>query len=122
MPDPRLSANQQRRVEEIEGFLRTVALVRKLVGDLESNRAARPQILTDISMRISRELFRLRQRAIAANVGTVADVAGNLATLAKRSQGLAMRIRGLNDGVASLRLQLDRALAIAQTREDSPRE
>ena len=122
MADPRLSANQQRRVEEIEGFLRSVALVRKLVGDLESNRAARPQILTDISMRISRELFRLRQRAIAANVGTVADVAGNLATLAKRSQGLAMRIRGLNDGVASLRLQLDRALAIAQTREDSPRE
>jgi hypothetical protein len=28
----------------------------------------------------------------------------------------------LNDGVASLRLQLDRALAIAQTVEDSAKE
>src|SRR5262245_10210272 len=120
MADPKLSANQQRRVEEIEGFLKTIALVKKLVGDLESSRAARPQIINDISTRISRELFRLRQRAVSANVGTVADVAGSLATLAKRSQGLQMKIRGLNEGVASLKFQLDRALTIARTPEDSP--
>ena len=117
MADPKLTPNQQRRVEQIEGFLKSVALVKKLVGELESNRAARPQILEDLSNRISRELFKVRQRAIAANVGTVADVAGSLATMARRSQGLAMKIRGLNDGVASLHFQLDRALVQAQTPE-----
>ncbi|HJQ66464.1 MAG TPA: hypothetical protein VJ816_08810 [Gemmatimonadales bacterium] len=122
MATPKLSANQQRRVEEIEGFLKTVALVKKLVGDLEANRAARPQILEDIGQRISRELFKMRQRAVAANVGTVADVAGSLATVAKRSVGLQMKIRALNDGVASLRFQLDRALAMAQIPDDKQTE
>lgn len=119
MADPKLSANQQRRVEEIEGFLKTVALVKKLVGELEANRAARPQMLEDLSGRISRELFKMRQRALTANVGTVADVAGSLATMAKRSTGLQMKIRGLNDGVASLSFQLERALSAAQTPEQS---
>ena len=118
MADTKLTPNQQRRVEEIEGFLKTVALVKKLVGDLESNRAARPQILEDITARITRELFKMRARAVSANVGTVADVAGSLATLSKRSQGLQMKIRGLKDGVASLEFQLDRALAMAKTPEE----
>ena len=118
MAEPKLTPLQLRRIEEIEGFLRSVTLVKKLVGELESNRAARPQLLEDLSGRISRELLKLRQRAIAANVGTVADVAGSLATMSKRSQGLLMKIRGLKDGVASLEFQLDRALAVAKTPEE----
>jgi len=122
MATPKLSALQQRRIEEIEGFLRTVALVKKLTADLEGNRAARPKILEDISTRISRELLKMRHRAVAANVGTVADIAGTLAALAKRTQGLQMKIRSLNEGVASLNIQLDRALAIAQTPEENRSE
>lgn len=118
MSQPKLTPNQLRRIEELEGFLRSVSLVRKLVTELESNRAARPQLLEDISSRISRELFKVRQRAMAANVGTLADVAGSLATMSKRSQGLQMKIRGLKDGVASLEFQLDRALAQARTPEE----
>jgi hypothetical protein len=118
MAPPKLTPNQLRRIEELEGFLRSVSLVRKLVTELESNRAARPQLLEDISSRISRELSKVRQRAVAANVGTLADVAGSLATMAKRSQGLLMKIRGLKDGVASLEFQLDRALAQARTPEE----
>ena len=118
MAIPKLTPNQLRRIEELEGFLRSVSLVRKLVTELESNRAARPQLLEDISSRITRELSKVRQRAMAANVGTVADVAGSLATMAKRSQGLQMKIRGLKDGVASLEFQLDRALAQAKTPEE----
>ena len=117
MADPKLTPNQLRRIEEIQGFLKTVDQVRKLIGELESNRAARPQVLQEISARIARELSRMRQRALVANVGTVADVAGALATMANRSQGLQMKIRGLNEGVASLGFQLDRALAIASTPE-----
>jgi hypothetical protein len=118
MSEGKLSPNQQRRVDEIEGFLRTVALVKKLTAELEGNRAARPKILEDISTRISRELLKMRHRAVAANVGTVADVAGTLAAVAKRTQGFQMKIRTLNDGVASLNIQLDRALAMAKTPEE----
>ncbi len=118
MAEQKLTPNQMRRIEQIEGFQKTVALVKKLIGELEGNRAARPQVLQDISARIARELSRMRQRAQGANIGTVADIAGNLSTMAVRSQGLLMKIRMLNDGVASLSFQLDRALTAATTPED----
>jgi hypothetical protein len=115
MAEPKLSPIQMQRIAQIEGFIKTVDLVKKLVGELEANRAARAQILQEMCARIARELSRMRQRAIGANVGTVADVAGNLSTLATRNQGLLMKIRALKDGVASLSCQLDRALVQAQT-------
>jgi hypothetical protein len=118
MAEPKLTPLQMQRVEQITGFLKTVNLVKKLVSDLEANRAARPQFLQEICARISREMFRMRIRAAGANVGTIADIAGGLATMATRSTGLLMKIRGLKDGVASLTFQLDRALVQAQTPED----
>jgi hypothetical protein len=117
MAEPKLTPMQMQRVEQITGFLKTVHLVKKLVGDLEANRAARPQFLQEICARISREMFRMRIRAAGANVGTVADTAGQLATMATRSTGLLMKIRGLKDGIASLTFQLDRSLVQAQTPE-----
>lgn len=115
MADPKLSPIQMQRIAQIEGFIKTVDLVKKLVGELEANRAARPQLLQDMCARIARELSRMRQRAMGANIGTVADVAGSLGMMATRSSGLLMKIRGLKDGVASLSFQLDRALVQAQT-------
>ena len=117
MAEAKLTPNQMQRVEQITGFLKTVHLVKKLVGDLEANRAARPQFLQEICARISREMFRMRIRAAGANVGTVADTAGQLATMATRSTGLLMKIRGLKDGIASLTFQLDRSLVQAQMPE-----
>lgn len=118
MAETKLTPIQMQRIEQINGFLKTVNLVKKLVGDLEANRAARPQILQEICARISREMFRMRIRAAGANVGTIGEIAGGLATMANRSTGLLMKIRGLKDGVASLTFQLDRALVQAQTPED----
>ena len=47
----------------------------------------------------------------------MADVAGQLSIAASRSSGLLMKIRTLNDGIASLSFQLDRALTAAMTPE-----
>jgi hypothetical protein len=118
MAEAKLTPNQMRRVEQIQGFQKTVYLVTKLVGELEANRAARPAILQEICARIGRELSRMRQRTIGANIGTLADVAGGLSTMAVRSSGLLMKIRGLKDGLASLSFQLDRALTQAMTPEE----
>ena len=110
----KLTPNQVRRIEEVTGFIRTVEHVKKLVVELEGNRAAKATVLNGISSQIQRELSQLRQRAMTANVGTVADVAGSLAVIAGRAgTGLNLKIRVLNDGVNSLMMQLDQSLKAA---------
>jgi hypothetical protein len=113
----KLTADQLARIEHIEGFLRTVDHVAKLVHELDSNRAAKSKILENICESIARELGHMRQRALSANIGTIADVAGAMSVMAGRGGGIAMKIRGLSDGVNSLRLQLDQAMKQAMTAE-----
>jgi len=88
--------------------------VRKLVAELESNRAAKPKILNGICGNIARELSHMRQRALTANLGTLPDVAGTLAIVANRAgTGIMMKVRALADGVNSMTMQLDQALKLA---------
>src|SRR5216117_2664444 len=108
------SASQIRRIEELQGYVRTVDHVRKLVAELEANRAAKPKILNSICGNIARELSHMRQRALTANLGTLPDVAGTLAIIANRAgTGINMKVRALADGVNSMTMQLDQALKAA---------
>ena len=111
----KLTADQQRRVAEILDFQKTVDHVSKLVTELDSNRAAKSQLVTNICESIARQLSQMRQRALSSGVGTIADVAGAMSVMAGRGGGIAMKIRGLTDGVNSLRMQLDQALKHAMT-------
>jgi hypothetical protein len=106
--------NQVRRIEEIQQFIRAVDHVKKLVAELESSRAARPVIINNICGAIARELSQMRQRALSANVGTLADTAGGLAVLAARQgSGINFKVRALAEGVNSLMIQLDQSLKSA---------
>ena len=118
------SPNQIRRIEELQGYVRTVDHVKKLVAELESNRAAKPKIVDGICGNIARELSHMRQRALTANLGTLPDVAGSLAVVAGRTgSGLSLKIRALADGITSLTLQLDQALKMAhETKPEKPAE
>jgi hypothetical protein len=118
------SANQIRRIEELQLYVRAVDHVRKLIAELESNRAAKPKILNIICGHIARELSQMRQRALTANLGTLPDVAGTLAVVAGRAgTGLNMKIRALADGVNSMSMQLDQALKAAhEHRPEKPAE
>jgi len=113
----KLSADQQRRVDEILQFQRTVDHVAKLVAELEGNRAAKASYLDNLCETIARELSQMRQRALTANIGTIGDVAGAMSVMAGRGGGIFMKIRGLNDGLSSLRMQLDVTLKQAMTPE-----
>jgi len=111
---PKLTPNQVRHIEQIQAFIRNVDHVKKLVGELEGNRAARPVIINNICGAIARELSQMRQRALSANVGTLADTAGALAVLAARQgSGLNFKVRALAEGVNSLMIQLDQSLKAA---------
>ncbi len=117
MAQAKLSANQVRRIEEIQGFMTALAHIKKLVLELESSKAARVPVIQNLSSQIARELAQMRQRAIRANIGTLADVAGSLSLTAGRSQGLQMKLRILHEGIVSLVFQLDHALKEASTPE-----
>src|SRR3989442_15547287 len=99
------SANQIRRIEELQHYVRTVDHVKKLISELESNRAAKPKIIDGICGNIARELSHMRQRALTANLGTLPDVAGTLAIVVGRAgTGINMKIRALAEiGRASCR-------------------
>jgi hypothetical protein len=119
----KLTPNQMRRIDEIQQFMRTVEHVKKLVAELEGNRAARAVILNNICSAIARELSQMRQRALSANVGTLADVAGGLAVIASRQGGgLNFKIRALAEGVNSLTIQLEHSLKAATQPEKAPAE
>ena len=108
------SATQIRRIEELQGYVRTVDHVKKLIAELDSNRAAKPKIINGICGNITRELSHMRQRALTANLGTLPDVAGTLAIVAGRAgTGINMKVRALADGVNSMTMQLDQALKLA---------
>src|SRR5258705_13599628 len=104
-------ANQLRRIEELQVYVRTVDHVRKMVSELESNRAANPKIINNICGSIARELSHMRQRALTANLGTLPDVAGQLAIVAGRARaGVKMKGRAPAEGLNSMTIQLDQGL------------
>jgi len=112
------SASQIRRIEELQHYVRTVDKVRKLIAELESNRAAKLRIINGICANIARELSHMRQRGLTANLGTLPDVAGQLAVVANRAgTGINMKVRALADGVNSMTIQLDQSLKAAHEPE-----
>ncbi|HKA59234.1 MAG TPA: hypothetical protein VKD28_11530 [Gemmatimonadales bacterium] len=120
-PPQKLGASQIRRIEELQQYVRTVDKVKKLVAELESNRAAKASIINNICGNIGRELSHMRQRALTANLGTLPDVAGNLAVVAGRGgTGLNMKIRALGDGLNSMVMQLEQALKAAREMPAEP--
>jgi len=112
----------------IQGFQRTVEHVKHLVAELDGSRAASMNVINNYSASIERELSQLRQRALVTDMGALGDMAGSMSVLAGRSIGIALKIRGLTEGVQSLEFELGAALAkalasAAQTRaEPTPRE
>ena len=115
----KLSANQQRKVDTINAYQKAVDHAKRLVAELDGNRAARAKIVDNICASIARELSQLRQRAMTAPVGTVGDIAGSLSVLAARGgSGLAFKIRGLHEGINSLNMQLDAAMKSALQDKD----
>ncbi|HVH68459.1 MAG TPA: hypothetical protein VM716_11360 [Gemmatimonadales bacterium] len=115
MAQPKLTAEQVRRIEEIGEFQRAADHLKRLVSELDSNRAGHTRTIQQLSERIGREASEMRQRALTSNIGTIADVAGSMSVMAGRGGGIQMKIRALADAVNSLHMQLDAALKHAKT-------
>ena len=116
----KLTVDQMQRLEEIEAFQKVVEHAHHLVQELASNRAAPTKILDRICESIAKDMSQMRQRALTKNIGTIADVAGALGILAARGGGMSFKLRGLEDGVHSLRMQLDHAHKMTSMIEKKP--
>ena len=115
MPPPKLTADQLRRIEEIEEFQRAADHLKHLVTELEGNRAGQTRTIQQLSEKIANAASQMRQRALTANVGTIADLAGTMSVMAGRGGGVNMKIRALADAVNSIYMQLDAAMKHATT-------
>ena len=122
----RLTPVQQERITTIRGFQRTVEQVKRLVAELDGSRAASTNVITNLCSSIERHLSQMRQRAIATDMSVLGDTAGALSVLAGRPVGIALKIRGLGEGVQSMEIELqgalDRVLAEAKEGSDEPPE
>ena len=115
MPPPKLTADQLRRIEEIEEFQRATDHLKHLVTELEGNRAGQTRTIQQLSEKIANAASQMRQRALTANVGTIADLAGTMSVMAGRGGGINMKIRALAEAVNSIYMQLDAAMKHATT-------
>lgn len=115
MAHQKLTVDQIRRIEEIEEFQRAAHHLKRLVTELEANRAGQTRTIQQLTEKISNEASQMRQRALTANVGTIADVAGTMSVMASRGGGINMKIRALGDAVSNLFMQLDVAMKHATT-------
>lgn len=122
MAGVKLSANQQRKVDQILELQKVVGHTRATLKELESSRAAKATVINNLSGMIAREMQQMRQKLLTAPVGTVGDLAGNLSIVAGRSQGMNVKLRALNDGLNSIDMQLDQALktALQPEKEEKP--
>jgi len=115
MAHQKLTAEQARRIEEIEEFQRAADHLKRLVTELEGNRAGQTRTIQQLSEKIANEASQMRQRALTTNIGTIADVAGTMSVMAGRGGGINMKIRALAESVNSLYIQLDAAMKHAMT-------
>ena len=66
---------------------------------------------------MARQLDELKAQAQGFGLNGLGEAAGVMAMLARRGGGLQMRVRGLRDGLASLKVHYDGALRLATTPE-----
>ena len=62
MAGKKLTPNQQRKVDTIQDYLSAVVHVKRLVAELDSNRAANNKVIDNICATIARELSQDRGR------------------------------------------------------------
>lgn len=122
MAQHKLTGPQLRRIEQIREFEVVVGRVAKLVAELEHNRAGQTRVIQELCAAIAKQTSGLRQRALTADLGMFADVAGTMSVMAGRSAGINMRIRGLADGVNSLKIELEQAIRAAMAPPPEPEE
>ena len=118
MAGQKMSAKATEAVEYLETLLKECDHFASLVEQF----AAAKKNADMYSVQLSRELGQLRQKAMARNIGFVADSAGQLGVAASRGGSPTMKARVLRDGVLSLRALIERTIKGTQQADESEKK
>ena len=116
VPPRKLSGRQAAQVTFLETLPAKFERIHRHIEEIASLRAG------DTSVRaLSRMLDELRNGANTLLLNSLADTFGLMSMLARRGGGLQMKVRGLREGLVSLKANYDGALRAA-TREEQKDE
>ena len=106
----KLSPKQLSTLSVLEAFPPKFDTIHRLVEELASLRADE-----SVARRLSRTLDEMKIAAQSVGESGLAESLGVMATLARRTGGLQMRVRGLREGFMSVKINFEGALKAANT-------
>ncbi|MGE0554182.1 MAG: hypothetical protein AB7R55_12200 [Gemmatimonadales bacterium] len=109
----KLSSKQLAKLAVLQTFPTRFDTIHRLVEELGTLRADESQV-----RRLARTLDQLKAAAGSIGETGLVDTLGVMGTLARRTGGLQTRVRGLREGVASLKINLEGAMRAATREED----
>jgi hypothetical protein len=111
---PKFSARQQAQMAVLEPMPRRFELVARMIEEMASLRADE-----SLQRKLVRNLDELKSQASSIGQPALAEAAGVMSMLARRTGGLQMRIRGLREGMVSLKINYEGALRAATLSEEA---
>ena len=108
----KLSSRQQAQVGVLETFPPRMETVRRLIEEIAGLRADESLV-----RRLARTLDEMKAGASNIGLGALAETCGMMAIMARRGGGIQMKVRGLREGLASLKINFEGAMRSATTPE-----
>lgn len=107
---PKLSSAQHAQLAFLETLPARFERIHRQIEEIASMRADDTQVRN-----LCRFLDESRNQAGTLNLGPLADTFGRMSMMARRGGGLQMKVRGLREGLGSLRTNFEGALRAAST-------
>ncbi len=114
---PKLSARQQAQLAVLEPLPRRFEQLHRMIEEMASLRADE-----SLQRKLIRNLDEMKAQVSGIGLNALAETFGVMGMLARRSGGLQMRIRGLREGLAGLKINYEGALRTATIPEDGAEE
>lgn len=108
----KLSARQQAQLAVLEQLPRRFQQLHRMIEEMAGLRSDET-----LQRKLVRNLDELKSQTAGIGLGSLTETLGVMSMLARRTGGNQMRIRGLQEGLASLKINYDGALREATTPE-----
>ena len=113
----KLSARQQAQLAVLELLPKRFQQLHRMIEEL-----ANPRVDETLQRRLVRNLDELKSQTAGIGLGALTETLGVMSMLARRTGGNQMRVRGLQEGLVSLKINYDGALRSATTPEEAVAE
>lgn len=112
-----LSSRQQAQLAVLEPIGRRFEHLNRMIEEMAALRADE-----SLQRKLTRNLDEMKSQAAGVGLSGLAETLGMMAMLARRSGGLQMRVRGLREGLASLKINYEGALRAVTTADRAAAE